>query len=123
MASLWRRPFDLVERPLAAASESWVQSETFMDLAAVAFRVRRRVTRGLQERGEQGLHTLGLLSRADVLRVANQVASLERQVRDLRRELERRDERDRGSSGPLNGRAARSDGGPARERAASRGGS
>ncbi len=36
MTSLWRRAFDTFERPLAAASESWVQSKTFMDLAAVA---------------------------------------------------------------------------------------
>lgn len=121
MPPLWRRPFDLIERPLAAASESWVQSETFMDAAAVAFRIQRRVTRGLQRRGERALHTLGLLSREDVLRVSNQVAGLERQVRDLRRELERRDELDRRPSA-RNGRAAEGNGGRAQRRTGSRGG-
>jgi hypothetical protein len=30
MTALWRKAFDTMERPITAASESWVQSDTFM---------------------------------------------------------------------------------------------
>jgi hypothetical protein len=40
---LWRLAFDAVERPLAAASESWVQSDTFMDVLAVSFKAQRKL--------------------------------------------------------------------------------
>jgi hypothetical protein len=86
MTPLWRRAFDAVERPLAAASETWVQSDTFMDLTAVALRTQRRMTADLHRCGERWLHAWGLVSRGDVIRVSNQVASLERQLRDLRQE-------------------------------------
>jgi len=93
MSSLWRQAFDAVERPTAAASESWVQSGTFMDLAAVAVRVQRRLTADGQRMTEQWLHAWGMPARGDLLRLMNQVASLERHVRELERELQLRDDR------------------------------
>ena len=42
---LWRVGFDLVERPLAAFSESWVQTDQFMDAAALGFKLQRRESR------------------------------------------------------------------------------
>ncbi|MBV9682258.1 MAG: hypothetical protein JO046_10740 [Solirubrobacterales bacterium] len=91
MTPLWRKAYDTVERPLAAGSEAWIQSETFMDLATVGFRIQRRMLRELQQGTERWLHLWGWVSRGDVLRLSNQVASLERQVRDLRRQAEHRD--------------------------------
>jgi hypothetical protein len=91
MAPLWRKAYDAIERPVAAGSEAWIQSETFMDLATVAFRVQRRVLREVQQNTERWLHLWGWVSRGDVQRLSNQVASLERQVRDLRREAEQRE--------------------------------
>jgi hypothetical protein len=91
MTPLWRKAYDAIERPLAAGSEAWIQSETFMDLATVAFRVQRRMLREVQESTERWLHLWGWVSRGDVLRLSNQVASLERQMRDLRREAEQRE--------------------------------
>ncbi len=91
MSSLWRRPFDAIERPIAAASESWVQTDTFMDLAAMAFKLQRRLTGDVQQATDQWLHAFGLVSYRDVVRLMNQIASLERQVRELEREA-RRDE-------------------------------
>lgn len=102
MTSLWRREFDAIERPLAAAAESWVQSETFMDLAVMTVRVQRRLTAAGQRVTEQWLHAWGLPARGDLFRLMNQVASLERQVRDLDRELQLRDGRPPAAhSGPL----------------------
>ena len=88
MTSLWRQEFDAIERPLAAAAESWVQSKTFMDLAAMTIRVQRRLTAAGQRMTEQWLHAWGMPARADVFTLMNQVASLERRVRDLDRELQ-----------------------------------
>jgi hypothetical protein len=95
MTPLWRQPFDAIERPIAAISESFVQSNLFMDLTAAAFRVERRLTGDMHRHGERWLHAWGLQSHGDVVRVQNQIAGLERQLRQLKRELERREDASR----------------------------
>jgi hypothetical protein len=87
MASLWRQAFDAVERPWAAAAEAWVQSESFMDLAVVAVRGQRRVGGELQRATGQWLHACGFASCADVTKLMNEVGSVAREVRELRREI------------------------------------
>ncbi len=91
MPPLWRQAFDRVERPLAASAESWVQSETFMDLTAVAVKLQRRLGADFQRRTEQWLALCGLVSRADAVRLMNQVGGLEREVRELGRRLDQRE--------------------------------
>ena len=81
---LWRTAFDLVERPVAAASESWLQSDAFMDVAAVGFKVQRRMRAQSRQALEAWLGLFELPTRRDVSELVNQVAALERQVRDLR---------------------------------------
>jgi hypothetical protein len=70
-----------------------VQSKTFMDLAAVTIRAQRRLTADGQRMTEQWLHAWGMPARGDLFTLMNQVASLERQVRDLGRELQPRNAR------------------------------
>jgi hypothetical protein len=89
-APLWRLGFDLVERPLAAFSESWVQTDQFMDAAALGFKVQRRLTGQAEKALDAWLGAWGLPTRRDVHALVNQVASLERQLRDLRAELAER---------------------------------
>jgi hypothetical protein len=91
MTPLWRKAYDAIERPLAAGSEAWIQSETFMDLATHSIRIQRRMLREIQQNTERWLHLWGFVSRSDVLRLSNQVASLERQLRDLRRAADERE--------------------------------
>jgi hypothetical protein len=91
MTPLWRKAFDAIERPLAASSEAWIQSETFMDLATHSIRIQRKMLHEMQNASERWLHLWGWVSRGDVMRLSNQVASLERQVRDLRRDAEHRE--------------------------------
>ena len=81
---LWRSAFDLVERPVAAASEAWLQSDVFMDVAAVGFKVQRRMRAQSRQVMEAWLGLFELPARRDVSNLVNQVAALERQVRDLR---------------------------------------
>ena len=97
---LWRLAFDLVERPIAAASEAWVQREAFMDALAVTWRLQRRATQRLQRGVGLWLNAWDVPTRHDVLQLVNQVASLERQVREVARELERRDGAARGQRRP-----------------------
>jgi hypothetical protein len=91
MPPLWRKAFDAIEQPLAAGLETWVQSEAFMDLTAITFRVQRRMLSDVQQATERSLHLLGWVSRGDVIRLTNQVAELERQVREVRRVADQRE--------------------------------
>lgn len=91
MTQLWRKAFDAIERPLTAGSEAWVQSDTFMDVTAITFRVHRRMLGEVQQATERWLHLWGWVSRGDVIRLTNQVGELERQVRELRRAADQRD--------------------------------
>jgi hypothetical protein len=87
---LWRLAFDLVERPVGAASEAWVQSDVFMDTLAASWKMQRRMTRRMQQGVGLWLDLMAVPRRSDVTALVNQVASLERQVRQVTRELERR---------------------------------
>lgn len=85
---LWRAPFDALERPVAAASESWLQSETFMDGLALMVKLQRRANRELRRGLRIWFGAWNLSTGSDVERLENQIADLERQVRLLRLELE-----------------------------------
>ena len=87
---LWRLAFDLVERPVGAASETFLQSDVFMDALAATWKVQRRMTREMQRGLGLWLDLLAVPRRSDLTTLVNQVASLERQVRQVTRELERR---------------------------------
>jgi hypothetical protein len=91
MTALWRKAFDAIERPLAAGTETLIQSDGFMDATVVTFRVQRRMLSELQQATERWLHLWGWASRGDVMRLVNQVGSLERQVRELQRTADQRE--------------------------------
>jgi hypothetical protein len=97
---LWRLAFDLVERPIGAASESLVQSDVFMDALAAGWKVQRRMTREMQRGLGLWLDVLAVPRRGDLTTLVNQVASLERQVRQVTRELERRNGSEISRQGP-----------------------
>ena len=85
---LWREAFDAVERPIAAFSEAWVQTDTFMDALAIGWRVRWRLRRELHRSAGAWLALWDVPSGRDVRQVVVQLAGLERQLRELARELE-----------------------------------
>jgi hypothetical protein len=91
---LWRLAFDLVERPVGAAAETWVQTDVFMDALAVTWKVQRRVAREVHRGLGLWLGLWDLPRRSDVTALVTQVANLERQVRQVSRELERRERDD-----------------------------
>jgi hypothetical protein len=91
---LWRLAFDAVERPVGAASEAWVQSDVFMDSLALTWKVQRRFAKEMHRGLGIWLGLWDLPRRSDVTSLVTQVANLERQVRQMSRELERRERTD-----------------------------
>src|SRR3954471_15465024 len=91
---MWRLAFDAVERPVGAASEAWVQSDVFMDTLALTWKLQRRVAREMHRGLGLWLGWWALPRRSDVTSLVTQIANLERQVRQMSRELERRERED-----------------------------
>jgi hypothetical protein len=88
---LWRLAFDAIERPIGAASESWVQTDVFMDALSLTWKVQRRMASQMHRGLGLWFGLFDMPRRSDVNALVTQVASLERQVRQMARELERRD--------------------------------
>jgi hypothetical protein len=103
---VWRMPFDAVEKPVSSSSESWVQSKTFMDGVAIAWRLQRRLGVELHRGLSLCFGAWNIPSRGDVDRISNQVANVERQLRALRSELEESKGRTPGAGASGKSRAA-----------------
>jgi hypothetical protein len=84
---LWRKAFDAAEQAVAPHLEQAVRTDQF----AIAVGVVQRVQTELRKRGErtsrQVLHLLNLPAGSDVNRLLAQIGSLEREVRELRKQL------------------------------------
>jgi hypothetical protein len=87
-APTWRDGFDVFERPIARASESWIRSDIFMDGVAITWRLQRRLNAELRRGLDTWFGAWQVPTRSDVDRLSDQIASVERQLRDLRTELE-----------------------------------
>jgi hypothetical protein len=85
---LWRKTFDAVERPIGNRLEALVQTGPFIDALTLTRRLQRRLQQRLQHAQRQLLHLGNLPARTDVARLSEQVARLERQLRDLSTRLE-----------------------------------
>jgi hypothetical protein len=86
-----RDAFDAFERPIARGSESWIGSDVFMDGFAITWRLGRRLNAEARRGLDMWFGAWHLPTRSDVDRLSGQIAALERQVRDLRTELEQSD--------------------------------
>jgi len=80
---LWRQVFDAVDRRVAPPVEAGASSDAFGDLFAVSWRVTRRVQRGLERRSRRVLHLLNLPTATDVRRLTEQVAAVQRELREM----------------------------------------
>jgi hypothetical protein len=82
---LWRQGFDAIERRLAGPVEGAVQTDLFADVVALGIRVQRRAQREVERRTRTILHAVNVPTATDVRRVSEQLAELQRQVRELER--------------------------------------
>jgi hypothetical protein len=85
---LWRKVFDSVEQGVAPGLENAVRSEPFADFATLVTRVRAGLGRRVEQASRRALHFWNLPAGSDIKRVSDQIASLERRVRDLSKRLE-----------------------------------
>ena len=90
LTQLPRKAFDAVEQPVANASESLLEKDAFMDALALAWKVQRSALRRVERGAAAGMRVIGVPTRADVVDLVNQIGGLQREVRELRREIERR---------------------------------
>jgi hypothetical protein len=82
---LWRQGFDAIERRLAGPVEGAVQTDLFADVVALGVRAQRRVQREVERRTRGVLHMVNVPTATDVRRVSEQLADLQRQLRELER--------------------------------------
>jgi hypothetical protein len=93
---LWRQLFDAFDDRVAGPVEAGTRSDAFGDLVAVGWRVGRRMQRELERRSRLVLHLLNLPAATDVRRLSEQVAALQRELREIEdREIEDREIEDR----------------------------
>jgi len=80
---LWRKAFDEVDRRVAGPVEAGAHSDLFGDLVTLNVRLARRAQREVERRTRRLLHMANLPTATDVRRLSEQVASLQRDVREL----------------------------------------
>ena len=61
-----------------------------MDALALAWKVQRSARRRVERGAAAGMRVIGVPTRADVVELVNQVGGLQRELRELRREIEQR---------------------------------
>jgi hypothetical protein len=85
---VWRQVFDAIEQAVAPGLENAVRSDPFADFATVVTRLRSGVGRRAEQASRRALHLWNLPAGSDIKRVSDQIASLERRVRELSKRLE-----------------------------------
>lgn len=90
--SAWRPYFDAFERAVGRPLERGVETGTFQDALAAATRIQVAVQGRLERASADFLHIFNLPAQSDLKHLSEQLSRLERQVRDLRLELEKRED-------------------------------
>ena len=85
---LGRRAFDAVEQSVGPQLEQAVKTEQFADVAAAVARLQGQLQRRTERFMRRSWHFWNLPAGSDVKRMSEQLASLERRVRDLSKQLE-----------------------------------
>ena len=80
---LWRKAFDAVDSRVAGPVEAGAHSDLFGDLVTLNVRIARRAQQEVERRTRRVLHMANLPTATDVRRLSEQVASLQREVREL----------------------------------------
>lgn len=86
---IWRQAFDAVDSRVAGPVEAGARSDVFSDLVALNLRVAKRTQRELERRTRRVLHLANLPTATDVRRLSEQVAALQRDLRELENEQRR----------------------------------
>jgi hypothetical protein len=88
--SLFRQYFDSLERSVGRPLESGVETDAFQDSLAAVTRLQAAIQARLERASGDLLHMFNLPAHSDMKRLSEQVSRLDKQVRDLCLELEKR---------------------------------
>ena len=86
---MWRQGFDTVEQAVAPRLTEVVNSEQFAIAAGIVTRVQRTARRSAERTTRRLLHLVNLPAGSDVTRLLNEIGTLQAQVRELSRQVER----------------------------------
>jgi hypothetical protein len=84
---MWRQAFDKVEGAAAPLLEQATRSDRFVDLMAAGARARKLVAMETEKASRRWLHLWNLPAAGDMAALRRQLAGLEREVRQLRRQV------------------------------------
>jgi hypothetical protein len=84
----WKQVFDAADRTLGGRVNEFARGENFAILAGLVTRSRSELAERSERASRQALHLLNLPAGSDVKRLLAQIGLLEREVRDLRKQLD-----------------------------------
>src|SRR5215217_431122 len=87
-APLWLKLVLRVERAVGGPVEAAVRSDAYFDVVTELNRGTRRLTGAVESVSKRGLHLLNLPAGTDIRRVREQLASLDRRMLQISKELE-----------------------------------
>lgn len=93
-APLWKQAFDAFEKKVGPELEQLVRQAPFQDAYANWLKVQQRARQQAVSSFHQWWKLWGVSTTDDVARLSAQVATLEQEIRELRRNAEVRAERD-----------------------------
>ncbi len=85
---LWKQAYDVAEQRTAPVLTKLLSAPEVVDALGLAMAVRRRAVDDVSQFIRRNLHNVNLPSGTDVRDVSNQVAGLERQIRQLNRRID-----------------------------------
>ncbi|MDP9408026.1 MAG: hypothetical protein M3P95_09190 [Actinomycetota bacterium] len=85
---LWRKAFDAVERPVGSRLESAVQTEEFAAVLSFTTQAQAEARRRLERVTRRVLHAVNMPAGSDIKRLHDQIAGLDRRLREVQDELE-----------------------------------
>jgi chromosome segregation ATPase len=84
----WRKAFDAVERPVGSKLEQVVQTDEFAALLSFTTQAQAEAKRQLERLTRRALHAVNMPAGSDIKRLHDQIAGLDRRLRDVQDELE-----------------------------------
>jgi hypothetical protein len=87
-APAWKQLFDAAERTIGTRVNDFARSENYAILVGLVARVRTELADRNERTSRQVLHLFNLPAGSDVNRLLGQIAKLEREVRELRKQLD-----------------------------------
>jgi hypothetical protein len=85
---VWKKLFDAADRTVGSRVNEFARSENFAILAGLAARSRNELTTRFERSSRQWLHLMNLPAGSDVNRLLAQIGLLEREVRELRKQID-----------------------------------